>query len=233
MMRALVSAGASLLLAVGLLLGFGTAVPQIVHACSCVGPQPLEAYAGEENVIFAGQVVAEPQPGVRYAVENWFSGTEPAELIRVAGDWENGGMCGLGLVPAEGSRWVGVAWRPPSDNPLGELEANENLTVSICQPFLDLDSPEGQELFAEAVATFGEGTVDPPPDPASPESPVPGTTPAPQAPTTPAPTPAATPEAPGGPNAETVSMIAVGGVIAVGALVLVGVALLGRRRPAG
>ena len=232
-MRPLLSAGASLLLAVGLLLGFGTTVPQVVHACSCIGPQPLEAYAGEENVIFAGQVVGQDDPGVRYAVENWFSGTEPADNVRVAGDWENGGMCGLGFVPAEGTRWVGVAWRPPSDDPLAELEANENLTVSICQPFLDLDTAEGQKLFAEAVATFGEGTVDPPVDPAAPESPDSGRTPAPEAPTTPAPTPAATPEAPGGPNAETVSMIAVGGVIAVGALVLVAVALVGRRRPAG
>jgi len=232
-MRALLGSATSLVLAIGLVLGVGTAVPRAALACSCVGPQPLEAYVGEENVIFAGQVVAEPQPGVRYAVENWFSGTEPAELVRVAGDWENGGMCSLGFVPAEGTRWVGVAWRPPTDDPLAELEANENLTVSICQPFLDLDTPEGQALFAEAVATFGEGTVDPPPDPASPESPDPAQTPVPQAPTTPAPTPAPTPEAPGGPNAETVSMIAVGGVIAIGALVLVAVALVGRRRPAG
>jgi hypothetical protein len=229
-MRALFASGASLLLAVGLLLGFGTAVPRVAMACSCIGPQPLDAYAGEETVIMAGEVVGPDEGGIRFAVENWFSGTEPAELVRIAGDWENGGMCGLGFVPAEGTRWVGVAWRPPSDDPLAELDANQNLQVSICQPFMDLDTPEGQALFEEAVAAFGDGGGAPP---GAPQTPPPAESPPPQAPTTPAPTPAPTPEAPGGPNAETVSMIAVGGVIAVGALVLVLVAVLGRRRPAG
>jgi hypothetical protein len=223
--RALLGSAASLLLAVGLVLGVGTAVPRIALACSCVAPQSLADYATEENVIFAGQVVGQPDPGVRFAVETWFSGTEPADTVRVAGDWENGGMCGLGFVPGEGTRWLAVAWRPPSDDPLAELGANENLQVSICQPFVDLDTPAGEDLYQEAVATFGGGAVDPPPDPVE--------TDPPQAPTTPAPTPAPTPEAPAGPSAETVSLIAVGGVIAVGALVLVGVALVGRRKPAG
>jgi hypothetical protein len=233
-MRTLLGSMGSLLLAIGLVLGVGTAIPRMALACSCVAPMAIEDYAVDENVIFAGQVVGQPDPGVRYAVENWFSGTEPSDTVRVAGDFEGGGMCGLGFTPAEGTRWVGIAWRPPTDDPLAELGANEELQVSICQPFLDLDTPEGQALFDEAVAAFGTGGgVDPSPDPASPESPAPVETVAPQVPATPAPTPAPTPEAPGGPSAETVSMIAVGGVIAVGVLVLVAVSLVGRRRPAG
>jgi hypothetical protein len=223
-MRTLLTAAASLALAVGLLLGAGMAVPNAALACSCIGPQPLEDYVGDENVVLAGEVLGEDAGGIHLGVQQWFAGEEPAPVVRIGGDFGNGASCGIGFVPAQGSSWVGVLWRPSGDDPLAELEANENLQVSICQPFVDLDTPEGQELFDEAVATFGDGAALPG------ESAAPPPTAVPAAPVQPTPT---AETAPSGPTPETAAMVAVGGVLGAGVLVLVLVAFVSRRRPAG
>jgi uncharacterized protein (TIGR03382 family) len=214
-LRVLTALAASLVLATGLVLGVGIAVPRLAHACSCVAPQPLAAYAGPDNVILAGQVTGPDGGGVQVGVERWFSGDHASPVVRIAADFGNGGSCGIGFVPDQGSRWIWVLWRPEVEDPLGELAANDNLQVNICQPYGDLATPEGRALFTEAVKTFGDGGE---------------ATSAPAVPVPPEPTQAA---APGAPDAATVSTIAVGGVIAVGALVLALVVLLSRRRPAG
>jgi hypothetical protein len=221
--RRLLTAVAAVAWATGLVLGTGLAVPRVAVACSCMAPQPLAAYEGPENVILAGEVLGRDDPGIRVGVEQWFAGTDPAPVVRIAADFGNGASCGVGSVPAEGSRWIWVLWRPADEGVLGELGANENLQTNICQPYASLDTPEGQALLEEAVATFGDGAAVPG------ESAAPVTAP-PQAPAEPTPTVEA---APSGPPAESVALAAVGGVIALGVLVLVVVAVIGRRRPAG
>jgi hypothetical protein len=230
-MRVLLSAASAAVLAIGLLMGLGMAVPRVAHACSCIGPQPIADYAGPENVIFAGEALGPDEGGVRFGVDEWFSGTEPAEVVRIAGDFGNGASCGVGFTPAEGSEWMVVAWRPPPEDPLGELEANENLSISICQPFVDLSTPEGQALHADAVAAFGDGSGSESPPPEAPATPAITPSTQPQAPATPAPVATEDPSSTG-PAGEAVAMAAVAGVIGLGVLVLVAAVVLGRRRPA-
>jgi hypothetical protein len=216
-MRRLAPAIGSLLLAVGLLLGRGVAIPDLAVACSCVGPQPLAAYAGEDTVIFAGQVVGDDADGVRVAVEQWFSGEGAAPVILIAGDFGNGASCGVGSRPPVASRWIWVAWRPPQEGLANPLDTG--VQVSICQPTADLATPEGEALLEEAVATFG-GEV-PAGSPGTPEAPA----------ATPDPSPA-----PGadGPPAGTIALVAAVAVTGLGALLFVGILVVARRsRPSG
>lgn len=221
--RALVPVLGALLLGSALLLGRGVAIPEVAVACSCIGPQPLEAYAGPDTAIFAGRVVGDDRDGVRVAVEQWFSGTGAAPIILITGDFGNGASCGVGARPPVGSRWIWVAWRPRGEgipNPLGN-----GVQINICQPFADLSTPEGDAMLQEAIAAFGGGATPAPPD-ASPsddgESPV-ATTP------TSAPGATATPPVDAGPTSETVAIYAAGAVVLVGAALLGVVLLVGRR----
>ena len=180
--RAFVPALGALVLASALLLGRGVAIPEVASACSCIGPQPLEAYAGPDTAIFAGQVVGDDPDGVRVAVEQWFSGTGAAPIVLIAGDFGNGASCGVGSRPSLGSRWIWVAWRPQGEegipNPL-----DDGVQISICQPFADLSTPEGEALLQEAIATFGGGAA--PTGSPSGEAPTDGPSAAPSAPPAP------------------------------------------------
>lgn len=217
------AATGSFILAAALLLGLGTAIPRVVSACSCVGPQPLAAYAGPDTVIFSGTVVGEDVDGVRVGVERWFSGSGAAAVVLIEGDFGNGASCGVGSRPAAGTRWLWVAFRPPAEGLANPIDAGA-VQINICQPFADLATPAGAALLEEAMATFGEGA--PVPVPADIASP--GTveeTPAPAAPAT----PATTPVVDAGVPRETVAAVAVGGVLVLGVAVLGVVLLIGRR----
>jgi hypothetical protein len=227
-MRSLATTLAALLLAVGLSLATGVVIPHVAVACSCIGPQPLAAYAGEETVIFAGEIVSDDSEGLLIDVEQWFSGDGAAPVQLIAGDFGNGASCGIGMRPAVGSRWLVVAWRPPDGSLLPDLPVTP-VSISICQPFLDLDTPEGAALLAEAMDTFGDGAG----IPSSPESPGSGPADSPAAPATTGPTASATPAADDGPSAETLALVAAVGTLAIGAGVLVVVLLVARRRTTG
>ncbi len=230
--RAFVPALGALVLASALLLGRGVAIPEVASACSCIGPQPLEAYAGPDTAIFAGQVVGDDPDGVRVAVEQWFSGTGAAPIVLIAGDFSNGASCGVGSRPSLGSRWIWVAWRPQDEegipNPL-----DDGVQISICQPFADLSTPQGEALLQEAIATFGGGAA--PTGSPSGEAPTDGPSAAPSAapsagPESPAsPVATAAPAPTSGPSSETIAIVAAGGVLLLGLGVLAGVLLVGRR----
>jgi hypothetical protein len=223
--RALVPAVGALLLASALLLGRGLAIPEVAVACSCIAPQPLAAYAGEDVAIFAGQVVGDDPDGVRVAVEQWFSGAGAAPVVLIAGDFGNGASCGVGARPPVGSRWIWVTWRPQGEgipNPL-----DDGVQINICQPFADLSTPQGEALLQEAIATFGGGeaptggpSAAPSDDAASPEA-----TTSPTA----APGTMATPPVDVGPSGEAVATAATAGVLLLGTALLVAVLLIGRR----
>lgn len=146
------------------------AIPQTALACSCMGPQPLEAYAEQPGtVILAGRVEDVDRRGAIVAVERWFVGGRGDAFALISGDFGNGASCGVGAVPKVGSEWIWVAFA-------GE---DGGLRISICQPTADLATPEGQKLLAEAVETFGDVPGPPlptpttPPDPAAPVDPTP------------------------------------------------------------
>ena len=86
-------------LALALGLGLQLALVPPVAACSCMGPQPMAAYAGDDlNVILAG--VMEPRDGRGYpvTVTQWFKGGDlltPRIWFDAAGFSGNDGMCGI------------------------------------------------------------------------------------------------------------------------------------------
>lgn len=137
-------------LAVGYLLV--TAIPGM--ACSCVGPQPMAAYAGDPaQVIFTGVVMAPDGRGVPVQVTHWFQGADVAPVVWLD-DSDFGGdgvvsSCGTARPPA-GAEWIFVAWKSE--------EASE-LSVNLCTPHAAASDPTGQAMYQDAVATFGEGVV--------------------------------------------------------------------------
>jgi hypothetical protein len=149
------------------------ALSERVVACSCMGPQPLEVYAADGHVIFAGRVDGRDAGGVRVAVSRWFAGDGAAPVVWITGDFGDGAGCGVGSEPSVGSQWIWVAWRP---------EDSGDPSISICAPTAELPSQEGQQLLAEAQRTFGSGLLEEaapdPADPAEPAGAAPGVDPA-------------------------------------------------------
>ena len=155
----------SAIIAGGFLLG--TAIP--AAACSCVGPQPMSAYAGDpDQVVFSGIVQPPDDRGVPVRVTHWFQGPDVNALVWLDRDGfgADGASCGTVLPPA-GTEWIFVAYRTDG----------RELGVNLCTPHAPASEAEGQAMFADAVATFGERVVlDPVPD--SPTATPPTTTPA-------------------------------------------------------
>lgn len=137
-------------LAVAVLAGgfsiLGLAAPDCAYACSCIQPRPIAEYASEpDTLILSGTVTALGQDlRGSFRVERWFKGSSDVAEIPIQGG--NGGGCGLGL--SVGQQLVMVAY-----------VSEGVLQPSICSPSGDLSTPEGQQLQAETVAAFGEGTA--------------------------------------------------------------------------
>jgi len=123
------------------------ALPDLSYACSCIQPKPIAEYANEpDTVIVAGTVTAlDPQARLgSFKVERWYKGTsENAEVIVRSGD---GADCGISLTV--GQDLVMVAY-----------VEEQTLNPSICSPWADLSMPDGQQLQAETIAAYGEGTA--------------------------------------------------------------------------
>ena len=206
-------------LAAGLALGAGIIAPQIAVACSCVAQMPLAEYAGEDTVIFAGTVTNSDEDGLLVNVDQWFSGTGAAPVILISGEFGDSAACGLGGRPPAGSSWLVVGGRVDDGGLVPEL-TGAPVMVSICSPFVDLATPEGQALLAEAVETFGGGRT--------------RRQTAPSAPPTPAPSPSASAaDDGGGLSNETLATAAVVATLLAGLGVLVLALLVARRRGTG
>jgi hypothetical protein len=135
------------ILAISISLGY--AAP--VAACSCVQPQPMAAYRGDPSqTIFTGIVQPPDAKGVPVTVTRWFQGQGGAAIVWLdAGSFgADGASCGTPLPPA-GSEWIFVSYRTETGG----------LGVNLCTPHAPASAAEGQALFADAVATFGEGQV--------------------------------------------------------------------------
>ena len=131
---------------VALALGVHLGAPPPVAACSCVGPEPMAAYAGSpERVIFSGTVQVRAADGLPVVVSTWFQGRDPAPVVRLQGWWgQQSASCETPLPPA-GTDWIFVTYREES----GEL------SVNACTAHAPLASALGAAMLADAVATFG------------------------------------------------------------------------------
>ena len=125
---------------------FQMARPAFTYACSCIQPLPIAEYANQpDTLVLAGKVTAmDPQARLgTFRIERWYKGeSETADLRIRSGD---GADCGISLTV--GQELVMVAYAEES-----------TLSPSICSPWGDLSTPEGQQLRAETIAAYGEGS---------------------------------------------------------------------------
>lgn len=142
------------------LVGFlAMALP--VAACSCMGPEPMAAYAGSpERVIFSGTVQGPDARGNPVVVTRWFQGEGAAGIVWIKGEWGgDGASCGTTMPPA-GTEWIFVASRFEGE-----------LGVNLCTPHAAVASEAGAAMLADAIATFGDGGGAPPGESPPPEAP--------------------------------------------------------------
>lgn len=211
---------ANILIAVAAFIALGLVglVPGQAFACSCAGPQPMPAYAGDPRIlIFSGTIAPGDGPGVTVLVERWFQGgTNPEVELDPREFGIHGESCQIARPPA-GSRWIFVAWVAT----VGDLPS-----VGLCSPHALLDTPEGQAMLADATATFGGS---PPAASAAPTGSVSPVSPAgPTAPASAAPSPVTDALGAVASVAPALAGIAVAGLVLFGSLIL-----LARRRPTG
>jgi hypothetical protein len=136
-------------------------LPGTAVACSCIAPEPMAAYVGDASkVVASGTILPTGQPAVDVAVDRWFQGPG-GPVLRLSPDGfsdQGGGADCRVPYPAAGSSWIFVAF---------VANAGEPPQVNLCTPQARLDTPEGQAMLDDAIATFGEGVAaNPSPGPA-------------------------------------------------------------------
>jgi len=142
------------------LVGYlGLALP--VAACDCMAMEPMAAYAGSpERVIFSGTVQMPEPAGTPVVVTRWFQGEGAAGIVRIQGQWGQGGASCETPLPPAGTEWIFIASRFEGE-----------LAVNLCTPHAAVASGAGAAMLADAIATFGHGGGAPPgetPPPAAP-----------------------------------------------------------------
>jgi hypothetical protein len=132
-----------------------------VAACDCMAMEPMAAYAGSpDRVIFTGTVQMPEPAGTPVVVTRWFQGDGAAGIVRIQGEWGQGGASCETPMPPAGTEWIFVA--SPFE---GEL------AVNLCTPHAAVGSDAGAAMLADAIMTFGDGGGAPPgesPPPAAP-----------------------------------------------------------------
>ena len=101
----LVARSGTVLIAAFLATGLIGLIPGQALACSCFGPQPMHAYAGNpQTLIFSGTIAPGDGPGVTVLVERWFQGGANPEVELDPREFGiHGESCQIGRPPA-GSR---------------------------------------------------------------------------------------------------------------------------------
>jgi hypothetical protein len=190
---------AALFASFGMLIG--TAGP--VAACSCAMPGSMKEYATPENAVFTGTAGEHAERGVPVEVKQWLWPQDaPAEVWLSAASFGDSAGCGT-TAPEPGTSWIWVTWRP---------ENQGDFQTGLCSPAAPLDSPEGEQMLAEALAVF---SVAPLPEASS--------------------EPTSAPQAPSDPGSSgagrDASMLAIGGAVALASLAMFGaVAMVARRQ---
>lgn len=193
---------AALFASFGILIG--TAGP--VAACSCATPGSIKEYAKPNNAVFTGTAGEHADRGVPVDVKQWLWPQDaPAEVWLSAASFGDSAGCGT-TEPQPGTSWIWVTWRP---------ENQGDFQIGLCSPAAPLDTPEGEQMLAEALAVF---EVAPLPEASS------EPTSAPQAPSD--------PESAGA--GRDAGMLAIGGAVVLASLAMFGaVAMVARRQDRG
>lgn len=135
-----------------------------VAACDCMAMEPMAAYAGSpERVIFSGTVQMPEPAGTPVVVTRWFQGEGASGIVRVDGEWGQGGASCETPMPPAGTEWIFVASRFEGE-----------LAVNLCTPHAAVGSDAGAAMLADAIATFGDGGGAPPGESPPPAAPVQG-----------------------------------------------------------
>ena len=128
-------------------------------ACSCAGPPPpLAEIAAADNVaIVAGTVGRALADRTPVAVDAWFHGVAPAEIVWLSGGSQQMTSCDIFMSPGEQRLFVLYG------GPEGLYSANS------CSPTAVVGTAEGNALVAEAIQAFGDPqappTAEPEPEP--------------------------------------------------------------------
>jgi hypothetical protein len=130
------------------------ALPNIVHACSCMppGPDAIGTFADDPNVVVFVGTIGAVRPGAdnmgrtqgTLTIERVFTGTVPQAQVAVVGG--GGADCTIHIEP--GQRMITAA----------HIEGG-TITPGLCMPYGDPVTPEGQRLIAEAERAYGPGIV--------------------------------------------------------------------------
>ena len=132
-----------------------------VAACDCMAMEPMAAYAGSpERVIFSGTVQMPEPAGTPVVVTRWFQGEGAAGIVRIKGEWGQGGASCETPMPPAGTEWIFVASRFEGE-----------LAVNLCTPHAATGTDAGAAMLADAIATFGDGGGPPPGEQPVPEAP--------------------------------------------------------------
>ena len=97
-------------------------------------------------------------------VTRWFQGEGAAGIVRIQGEWGQGGASCEAPLPPAGTEWIFIASRFEGE-----------LAVNLCTPHAAVGTDAGAGMLADAIATFGDGGGAPPgesPPPAVPSEPV-------------------------------------------------------------
>ena len=157
----------SLLIAFSALVGQAVALPAGVAACSCVPDPPTIAELAQEGpiAVIVGVVGQQLPDRTPVAVETWFHGEGPTDVVWVSGGSQQ--MTSCDPVMSAGERRLMVLHGRP-----GELYSS-----SPCVANGVLGTQSGDSALAEAVAAFGSGQGPPTPEqtdpPASLQEPTP------------------------------------------------------------
>lgn len=154
---------AVLLLTLSALFVQAVALPGRVLACSCLGPPPplAEIAAADDVAIVAGTVGRALADRTPVAVEAWFHGAAPTDVVWLSGGTQMVSSCDIFM--SAGERRIFVLYGQPE----GIYSANS------CSPSGLIGTAEGDALVAEAIQAFGDPEVPATAEPEAPATPEP------------------------------------------------------------
>lgn len=154
-MNRLLRVASATVLLVGAMSAGHLSLPGRAVACTCVAPEPgAPVFSGEEDAVLMGTVGQTDGRGIyAFAVERWFHGGSAASVrLQSAMETFPDGQTAInscGLTFETGQQLIMAAARTDATT----------LRPGSCAPYALVASPQGQQLLADAVRAFGEGTA--------------------------------------------------------------------------
>lgn len=153
-MRRGLSVAAALLLAFAVYSFHAIEMPGRVLACCCTEQSLVEVVEDGQVTVVAGTVGPSLQDRTPVVLDTWFHGPFPTDVVWLRGGMNSAGSCDAFM--SAGERRLLVLYGGPR-----APGANGLYSSSVCAPNAVIGTPEGDELFAEALARFGPTDVQP------------------------------------------------------------------------